>query len=93
MVTVKALNLIYKANDSMKETLAANLEAVLSSASVDITAYDDKLEEIQGQLLKKAKSKEEYDEALVRAYFDKITVYDDHYEVTFKSGVSVGIAK
>lgn len=141
MVTVKALNLIYKAKDSMKETLAANLEAVLSSASVDIAAYDDKLEEIQGQLLKKAKSKEEYDdlvqeiyrirdekqkalvasaeqqgvarrieemktyldgvstevteydEALVRAYFDKITVYDDHYEVTFKSGVSVDIGK
>lgn len=35
----------------------------------------------------------EYDETLVRTYFEKITVYDDHYEVTFKSGVSVNIEK
>ena len=47
MVTVKALNLIYNAKYSMKDTLVANLEAVLSSASVDIATYDDKLEEIQ----------------------------------------------
>lgn len=31
----------------------------------------------------------EYDEGLVGAYFEKIMVYDDLYEVIFKSGISL----
>lgn len=141
MVTVKALNLIYRAKDSMKETLAANLKTVLQSSNADLAAYDDRLKEIQEAILKKTKANQdyddlvqeiykvrdekhramvasaeqsgvvrrieemsnyldgvsteitEYDEALVRAYFDKITVYGDHYEVTFKSGVSVDVGQ
>ena len=141
MVTVKALNMIYHSRDAMKKVLAENIPAVVQTGSTDIAAYDERLVEIQTELLKKAKSKEEYDEliqeiykvradkqnalvasaeqqgvlrrieemnsylddasteiaeydeGLVRAYFDKITVYDDHYEVTFKSGISIDINK
>ncbi len=113
----------------------------MQAVSADIAAYDERLVEIQTELLNKAKSKEEYedliqeiykvredkqkalvasaeqqgvlrrieemniylddastelaeyDEGLVRAYFEKIIVYDDHYEVIFKSGISVDIDK
>lgn len=140
-VTVKALNLIYKAKDSMKEACAENFKKLLETENVDVAAFDERLVEIETKLLKKAHSKEEYDdlveeiynvreekqkalvaaadkqgvlkrieemqsyldgvsteiteydEALVRAYFDKITVYDDYFEVTFKSGISVDIEK
>ena len=33
----------------------------------------------------------EFDEALVRRLLQKITIYDDHYTMVFKSGVSVDI--
>ena len=33
----------------------------------------------------------EFDEALVRRLLQKVTVYDDHYTVEFKSGVSVEV--
>lgn len=32
-----------------------------------------------------------FDESLVRRLLQKVTVYDDHYTVEFKSGVSVDI--
>ncbi len=35
----------------------------------------------------------EYDEQLVRLYIKKITVYDDHYEVEFKTGFKLNIKR
>lgn len=35
----------------------------------------------------------EYDERLTRRLIKRITVYDDHYSVEFKSGISVDIHK
>lgn len=141
MVTVKALNQVYRESKIMKAEMAASLERLLQSESANIAAYDARLEEIQQELLKKAKSKEgyedlvqevyrvraekqkalaasaeqqgvlrriedlqnyldgatteltEYDESKVRSYIEKITVYDDYYEVTFKAGISVNIDK
>lgn len=33
----------------------------------------------------------EYNEALVRRMIEKITVYDDHFVVKFKSGIEITI--
>ena len=35
----------------------------------------------------------EYDEQMVRKYFERITVYDTYYEVEFKAGIKVEIEK
>lgn len=35
----------------------------------------------------------EYDEELVRSYIQKITVYDDRYEVEFKTGFKLNIER
>ncbi|MCD7883841.1 MAG: hypothetical protein LUI87_09115 [Lachnospiraceae bacterium] len=34
----------------------------------------------------------EYDESLVRKLIEKITVYDDHFTVEFKSGLETEVA-
>lgn len=33
----------------------------------------------------------EYDEELVRKYIKQIKIYDDKFEITFKSGIEVNI--
>ena len=35
----------------------------------------------------------EYDEQMVRKYIERITVYDNCYEVAFKAGIKVEIEK
>ncbi len=35
----------------------------------------------------------EYDESLVRKLIEKIVVYDEHFEVCFKSGIEINISK
>jgi site-specific DNA recombinase len=35
----------------------------------------------------------EYDEQMVRKYIERITVFDDHYEVEFKAGIKVEVEK
>lgn len=112
---------------------------IRASATASADAIDEKLLELQQELLKKANSKEaydeiadeifrlrelkqqttvdtvtrdeqikritalqdfirsqpaeltEFDEALVRRWFKRITVYEDHYTVELKSGLSVDI--
>ena len=75
---------IYRIKDEKQKALVASAEqqGVAQRIEEMRTYLDGVSTEVNG-----------YDEALVRAYFDKITVYDDHYEVTFKSGVSVDIGK
>ena len=34
---------------------------------------------------------EEYDEALVRRLIERVTVYDDHFTVEFKSGIEIDV--
>ena len=36
---------------------------------------------------------EDYDETLVRSYIEKITVFENRYEVKFKTGQTVEIRK
>lgn len=35
----------------------------------------------------------EYDEELVRKYIKQIKIYDDRFEITFKSGIEVNIGR
>ena len=35
----------------------------------------------------------EYDEQMVRKYIERITVFDDYYEVEFKAGIKVEVEK
>jgi len=34
---------------------------------------------------------EEYDDALVRKFIERITVYDDYFTVEFKSGIDIDV--
>lgn len=75
---------IYKVRDEKHKAMVASAEQ--SGVARRIEEMSTYLDGVSTEIT-------EYDEALVRAYFDKITVYDDHYEVTFKSGVRVDIGK
>ena len=140
-VTVKALDQIWKSKDSIKDVLAKNLATIIKTSATDVSSFDNRLEEIQQEIIEKTKKREdcddliseiykvreekqkalaaeadrnelqrrieqmdsyldgvsteitEYDEAMVRAYFEKITVFDDHFSVEFKSGITLEIKK
>ncbi len=49
--------------------------------------------EIQRFLAEQTEDITEYDEQLVRKLIEKITIYDNHFTVKFKSGTSVEIRK
>ena len=139
-VVVAALNELLGDREGYQRQLQQNTAAVIhASATASTDAIDEKLLELQQELLKKANSKEAYDEiadeifrlrelkqqttvdtvardeqikritalqdfirsqsadltefneSLVRRWFKQITVYDDHYTVELKSGLSVDI--
>ena len=141
MMTVKAFNMLHINNESMRTVLMANIEEVINLPDDSLTTIDERLEELQQLLLKKANSNQsydelakeifdlrekkqnimvnraekngfnkrvtelekflqdftfeltEYDEQLVRSYIQKITVYDDRYEVEFKAGIKLSIER
>lgn len=137
---VAALNELLGDREGYQRQLQQNIATVIrASATASADAIDEKLLELQQELLKKANSKEaydeiadeifrlrelkqqttvdtvtrdeqikritalqdfirsqpaeltEFDEALVRRWFKRITVYEDHYTVELKSGLSVDI--
>ena len=139
-VVVAALNELLGDREGYQRQLQQNVATVIrASATASADAIDEKLLELQQELLKKANSKEaydeiadeifrlrelkqqttvdtvtrdeqikritalqdfirsqpaeltEFDEALVRRWFKRITVYEDHYTVELKSGLSVDI--
>lgn len=141
MATVAAFNIIYSNRNSMMEVLRKNITEVIDSPENTLNEVEIKLEKLQRELLKKANSKQnydelvqeimdlrekkqnvmvesaekngfkkriseleeflqefefeltEYDEQLVRSYIQKITVYDERYEVEFKAGFELDIEK
>ena len=133
-IVVKAINKALGKRDSMKATLAANIETVITDVGgVSIAEIDTRLEQLQNELLKVAGTKEnydeiadviyslreqkqkamldsaerqelklrinemskfldeqteeikDYDEQLTRRLIEKITVFDSHFTVEFKS--------
>lgn len=141
MATVAAFNIIYSNRNSMMKVLRKNITEVIDSPENTLNEVEIKLEKLQRELLKKANSKQnydelvqeimdlrekkqnvmvesaekngfkkriseleeflqefefeltEYDEQLVRSYIQKITVYDERYEVEFKAGFELDIEK
>ena len=139
-VVVAALNELLGDREGYQRQLQQNIAAVIrASATASADAIDEKLIELQQELLKKANSKEaydeiadeifrlrelkqqtsvdtvsrdeqikritalqdfirsqpaeltEFDEALVRRWVQKITVWSDKYTVELKSGIGIDI--
>lgn len=51
-----------------------------------------RVEEMEKMLDEMGTAVMEYDEGLVRKLIEKITVYDDHFTVEFKSGLETEVA-
>lgn len=51
-----------------------------------------RVEEMEKMLDEMGTAVTEYDENLVRKLIEKITVYDDHFTVEFKSGLETEVA-
>lgn len=68
-IVVKAINKALEKRDSMKATLAANIETVITDVGgVSIAEIDTRLEQLQNELLKVAGTKENYDEIADEIY-------------------------
>ena len=52
-----------------------------------------RIADMEEYLSNQSKEITEYDEELVRKYIKQIKIYDDRFEVTFKSGVEVDIER
>ena len=55
------------------------------------TAMKQRLEELEAFLDEQQEPVTDYDEGLVRRLIERITVYDDHFTVEFKSGIEVDV--
>lgn len=141
MVTVEAFKHLYERKNSTLETLMKNIAMVVDTSGGSLVEIDEKLTELQKEILKKVNSKQnhdslaqeilalrekkqnimaengekqflkqriveledflhgfdfeltEYDERLVRSYIKKMVVFHDRYEVEFKAGIKVEIAR
>lgn len=69
MATVAAFNTLYSSRNSMVEVLRKNITEVIDSPESTLDEVEIKLEELQQELLKKANSKQNYDE-LVQEIMD-----------------------
>lgn len=70
------------------------LRDLRQQTTVDTAARDEQLgriNELQDFIRNQPAELTEFDESLVRRWFKQITVYEDHYEVELKSGLSVDI--
>ena len=54
-------------------------------------SIDERLQEPQKEILKKANNKEAFDEALVKYQLERVIVQDDHFTVELKSGLKIEI--
>ena len=55
------------------------------------TAMKQRLDELEAFLDEHQEPVTDYDEGLVRRLIERITVYDDHFTVEFKSGIEVDV--
>ena len=64
---------------------------ILKSAERD--ALKDRIEEMRSFLEQQTSRITEYDEQLVRRMIEKIVVFPDRFEITFKSGTSITLKR
>ena len=50
-----------------------------------------RMDELEAFLAEQTTEVTEYDDSLVRRLIERITVYDDHFTVEFKSGIEVDV--
>ena len=75
---------IFELRDRKQEILAENAQK--NGAVKRITELEEYLNGFDHVL-------EEYDEQLVRSYIEKITVYEDKFEIEFKAGFELNIER
>ena len=76
----KVVDKIYALQREQEEAMAAN---------VNYKAGKERIQEMIEYLKSKPKRVTVYDEQLVRKLIEKITVYDDHLDFLFKSGIQI----
>ena len=59
----------------------------------EIAGYKKKIEELKDFINESGDELTEYDESLVRKYIKEIRIFDDKFQVFFKDGVDVEIAR
>lgn len=89
MATVAAFNTLYSSRDSMLEILKNNIAEAIDTPESTLDEVQTRLEEVQQKLLKKANSKQNYDE-LVKEIMD---LRDKKQNVMVKSAEKNGFKK
>ena len=91
-VVVQAINTLLGDKSTYQAQLQQNIAKVIRSAQQKTAdGIDERLQELQKELLKKANSKEAYDDALVKRWLERIIVWEDHFTVELKSGLKIDI--
>lgn len=75
--------------DEIDELRAEKEELLLQEANKD--GIRQRMADTVDYLKNELEEVTEYSEALVRRMLEKITVYDDHFAVEFKSGIEITI--
>ena len=90
--------LIRKANSKQDNDAIADeifrLRDMRKQSEVDSVLRDDqmkRIKDLQDFIKKQATNITEFDEALVSRHIAKITVFEDHFTVDFKSGITIDI--
>ncbi len=75
--------------DKIEELRREKQELLLEDANNE--GSRQRVEEMEKMLDEMETAVTEYDESLVRKLIEKITVYDDHFTVEFKSGLETEV--
>ena len=91
-MVVQAINTLLGDTSIYQAQLQQNITKVIRSAQKQTAdGIDERLQELQKELLKKANSKEAYDDALAKRWLERIIVWEDHFTVELKSGLKIDI--
>ena len=104
-VVVDAINQVLCQKNDFLKTLQSNMKTTITDeiirlrdmrkqSEVDSVLRDDqmkRIKDLQDFIKKQATNITEFDEALVSRHIAKITVFEDHFTVDFKSGITIDI--
>ena len=91
-VTTKAFNQILNDKDGFIRQMQENIAiAIMAADTMNPDGIQARLDELQDFIRKQQTDITEFDDSLVRKLIQQITVYDDHFTVEFKSGITINI--
>ncbi len=95
-VVVQAINTLLGNKSTYQAQLQQNIAKVIRSAQQNTAdGINERLQELQKELLKKANNKEAYDEianeVLVKRWLERIIVWEEHFTVELKSELKIDI--